>query len=119
LYERTERGVIDEAEWARVARHLAGEETPEEAEATRRWIEADPERQAIVGRLTGIWSAAAAPPRRWDSQAAWERVVAQERGDGRTAAPHVPTSAAVPDRRRRGDGWPALRQCWSSPPASD
>jgi ferric-dicitrate binding protein FerR (iron transport regulator) len=90
--------VIDETEWARVARHLAGEETPEEAEATKRWIEAVPERQVVVGRLTGIWTAAAAPPRRWDSQAAWQRVVAQERRDGRTAAPRAPTTPAVPER---------------------
>ncbi len=71
--------MIDESDWARVARHLAGEESPAESEATRRWLAESPERRAIVDGLTNAWSAAATPANNWDSTAAWQRLVARRR----------------------------------------
>jgi transmembrane sensor len=38
-------------DWDRVARYLAGEAEPREAESTRRWLEADAERLAMVNAL--------------------------------------------------------------------
>jgi transmembrane sensor len=38
-------------DWDRVARYLAGEAEPREGEATRRWLEADAERLAMVNAL--------------------------------------------------------------------
>jgi transmembrane sensor len=38
-------------DWDRIARYLAGEAEPREAEATRRWLEADAERLAMVSAL--------------------------------------------------------------------
>jgi transmembrane sensor len=38
-------------DWDRIARYLAGEAEPREAESTRRWLEADAERLAMVNAL--------------------------------------------------------------------
>lgn len=38
-------------DWDRIARYLAGEAEPREAESTRRWLEADDERLAMVNAL--------------------------------------------------------------------
>ncbi|MDQ6768930.1 MAG: FecR domain-containing protein [Gemmatimonadota bacterium] len=38
-------------DWDRVARYLAGEAEPREAESIRRWLQADPERLAMVNAL--------------------------------------------------------------------
>src|SRR3712207_1298244 len=40
-----------DADWEALARYLAGESSSAEAEATRRWIAARPERAAFVGAL--------------------------------------------------------------------
>lgn len=42
---------IAPGDWDRVARYLAGEAEPREAESTRRWLEADAERLAMVNAL--------------------------------------------------------------------
>src|SRR6202171_2635534 len=42
---------IAPGDWDRIARYLAGEAEPREAESTRRWLEADAERLAMVNTL--------------------------------------------------------------------
>ncbi len=87
--------MIDETDWARLARHLAGEETPDEAAATRAWIESDAERRAVAASIGNAWRAAATPPpRAWDSAAAWKRLNAKALSSGG----RVPT----PVKPRRG-----------------
>src|SRR5712691_8370429 len=62
---------------AALARYLSGESGPAEAEAIRRWIEADPERRRGLEDLKAAWSAAAEQSGGWDLDAMWSRIAAQ------------------------------------------
>ena len=71
-------------EWTRLARYLAGECPPEEAEAARLWIEADPERQRMAAELRAAWDAATVrsdgeDEPTWDTPSAWQRLSARRR----------------------------------------
>jgi transmembrane sensor len=60
-----------------LARYLSGECDPAEAEAIRRWIEADPERRRRVDALRAAWLEAGRAPVQWDTEAMWTGVSAQ------------------------------------------
>ncbi len=45
----------DDPRWDRLIHLVAGELTPDEAAALRRWVEADPSRRAALAQLEAIW----------------------------------------------------------------
>ncbi len=100
--------VTDENEWTRLARYLAGECTPQEAEEIRRWLEADPERQRLAEELKPAWDAATTSSTNWDTPASWQRLAARVRARERRAD----VALVQPEGR---DRWPRRRSWW--PPA--
>lgn len=44
------------ADWARIARHVAGDESPTDARATHAWIREDPRRAAAAESARRIWA---------------------------------------------------------------
>src|SRR4030088_2025444 len=85
-------------DWDRVARYLAGEAEPREAESTRRWLEADAERLALVNALqTALINVSREDSRKPDVESALRKV---KSGFDRTK------SISVSARAGRGDaGW--------------
>ncbi len=62
-------------DWDRVARYLAGEAEPREAEATRLWLEADAERLAMVNALkAALTNVSREDSRKMDVESALRRV---------------------------------------------
>ncbi len=70
--------MIDENAWARLARYVASECSPEEAEEVRRWIEADPSRREALAFMEQVNASAGAARPRWDTDASWMRVAARK-----------------------------------------
>jgi transmembrane sensor len=68
--------MIDDADGHRLARYIAGECSPEEAEAIRRWIAADPARGELLASLEQVWHATGRQPAHWDVEGAWKELVA-------------------------------------------
>jgi len=67
-----------EAPWELLARHLAGEATPEERDKLRAWVAAQPERLGLLTDATRAWERAGASPVRTlfsnaNVEAAWQR----------------------------------------------
>lgn len=50
--------MLDDHDWKRLARYVAGECTPAEAEELRHWIESDPERRDAVAFMRDVDAAA-------------------------------------------------------------
>lgn len=77
--------MIDEIEWPRLARYLAGESTPVEAAEVRAWLEDEPTRAAEAAALrevwetTGQWARGVAEREAFDAVPAWRSVVARKR----------------------------------------
>jgi ferric-dicitrate binding protein FerR (iron transport regulator) len=69
--------MINDSEWVRLARYVAGECTPEDGDATRRWIAASSEREQAAEALRAIGAASTLDAREWDTPVAWERLVAR------------------------------------------
>lgn len=80
--------MLDVESWDRIARYALGECTAAEAVATRAWIEADPERQALADELIRI--ADAGPTAIWQARDAWRRFSAAP------LIPIAPTSRPAP-----------------------
>lgn len=79
-------GMTDDEHWARVARYLAGESTPEEAAQVRRWLAEDPSHQRMLDTLQRAQAAVAIePPANLDVEAALRRV--HERMDAPVVRP--------------------------------
>lgn len=98
----------DSVDWELLARFLAGESPPAEADAVRAWLAADPRRQTVLGALDrALDHAAVPPPAALDVEGALGRVHA------RMDAPETPVIPfRRPERTRPGrGGWrsPALR----------
>ncbi len=93
---------------AALARYLSGESGPAEAEAIRRWIEADPERRRSLEALKAAWSAATEGSGPWDLDAMWSRIAAQMTRPPAAPALQVKPEAEAP-RRRGIKAWPLLR----------
>src|SRR6266480_1555942 len=93
---------------AALARYLSGESGPAEAEAIRRWIEADPERRRGLEDVKAAWSAAAEQSGGWDLDAMWSRIAAQMT---RPPAPPVLQVEREVDAPRRRDvkAWSLFR----------
>ncbi|MFO0092906.1 MAG: FecR family protein [Gemmatimonadaceae bacterium] len=81
------------ADWARIARHVAGDESPTDARATHAWIREDPRRAAAaesarrIWALTGDLTAAARAQnllRAAHSDAGWHRMRARLHASDRT-----------------------------------
>ena len=96
----------DSADWDAIARYYAGESTPDEAAAVRRWLEAHPAEAAALGSLNDATALLAnATPPGLDVEAALKRVV--ERRDAsdiipigsRPTASRTPGRATLPARR--------------------
>jgi len=90
--------MIKDDDWTRLARYFAGECSAEEAEATRRWIDADPARGPVVDRMRAAWEAAATPAASWDTGQSWQRLAARVRA--RAARPRVGLVYASLPRQR-------------------
>jgi transmembrane sensor len=89
---------IGPEDWDRIARYLAGEAEPREAESTRRWLEADAERLAMVNALqTALENVSREDSRKLDVEGALRKV--KSRFD-RTKS--IPASARV---GRDDSGW--------------
>ena len=85
-------------DWDRVARYLAGEAEPREAESTRRWLEADAERLAMVNALqTALENVSREDSRNPDVESALRKV---KSGFDRTKSISVSASAG-----RDNSGW--------------
>jgi transmembrane sensor len=95
----------DSADWDAIARYFAGESTPDEAAAVRRWLEAHPAEASALGSLNDATALlATATPPDLDVEAALKRVV--ERRDAADVIPignrptrRTPAPATVPARR--------------------
>lgn len=77
------------ADWAAIERVLSGDASPEERQQVREWAAGDAENAALYAQLEMAWRSAAQDGRRYDSDAAWQRVRAQLHDDAvvRRAAP--------------------------------
>jgi transmembrane sensor len=85
-------------DWDRVARYLAGEAEPREAESTRRWLEADAERLAMVNALqAALVNVSREDSRNLDVDSALRKV---KSGFDRTKS--IPVSARA---KRENSGW--------------
>src|ERR1700693_3460497 len=85
-------------DWDRVARYLAGEAEPREKESTRRWLEADAERLAMVNALpAALVNVSRADSRKLDVESALRKV---KSGFDRTKS--IPVSAGA---GRDSSGW--------------
>jgi transmembrane sensor len=85
-------------DWDRVARYLAGEAEPREAESTRRWLEADAERLAMVNALqAALVNVSREDSRKLDVESALRKV---KSGFDRTKSIPFSTGAA-----RNDSGW--------------
>ncbi len=93
---------------AALARYLSGESGPAEAEAIRRWIEADPERRRGLEDVKAAWSAAAEQSGGWDLDAMWSRIAAQMTRPPAPPALQVEREVDAP-RGRDVKAWPMLR----------
>jgi ferric-dicitrate binding protein FerR (iron transport regulator) len=93
-----------EINWPLVARHLAGDCSPDEEEQLRRWMAEDPARARMVEGMARVWRAAAhrAPPDPRAVEASWARIEGRIRDA--SAAPFARPIAA-PARRRRPAIW--------------
>ena len=65
---------MDGISWDQLARFFAGELPAPEAERLRHWVEADPDRTALVARLREVWNEAAGLRQAWDAEAALHRI---------------------------------------------
>src|SRR5690349_324661 len=59
--------------WIRLDRWVRAEGTPEELEALRRWVESDPELQAMAEAMRTVGRPADGP-HRWNAQGRWQRL---------------------------------------------
>jgi transmembrane sensor len=85
-------------DWDRVARYLAGEAEPREKESTRRWLEADAERLAMVNALqAALVNVSREDSRKLDVESALRKV---KSGFDRTKS--IPVSAGA---GRDSSGW--------------
>jgi len=87
--------MLDETDFARIDRFLAGECTPGEAAAVERWIEGDADRRALVATLrstarAGDWHA--------DSSSAWARVRQEALQTAATRVARFPAPRPAPLR---------------------
>jgi transmembrane sensor len=95
----------DSTDWDAIARYFAGESTPDEAAAARRWLDAHPAEASALGSLNDATALLAnATPPGLDVEAALKRVV--ERRDVADVTPigspptrRTPARATVPARR--------------------
>ena len=104
----------DSTDWEAVARYFAGESTPDEVEAVRRWLEAHPAEAAALGSLSDAASQlATTTPPGLDVEAALKRVA--ERRDAadvipigsRPAIHRTPSRTVAPARRWQPFAMPA------------
>ena len=85
-------------DWDRVARYLAGEAEPREAESTRRWLEADAERLAMVNALqAALVNVSREDSRKPDVESALRKV--------KSGFDHTKTIGFPASARRADPGW--------------
>ena len=85
-------------DWDRIARYLAGEAEPREKESTRRWLEADAERLAMVNALqAALVNVSREDSRKPDVESALRKV---KSGFDRTKSVSIPAGAG-----REDAGW--------------
>lgn len=94
----------DSVDWEALARFLAGESPPREADAVRAWLAADPGRQAVLGALDRALDHAVVPPvANLDVDAALARVHRRMDAPETPVTPlrrTAPPSVAAPPRWR-------------------
>src|SRR4030095_3061091 len=82
------------ADWEAIARYFAGESTPDEAAAVRRWLEANPAEAAALRSLNDATALlASATPPGLDVEAALKRV-----SERRGSADVIPINSPQPGR---------------------
>jgi transmembrane sensor len=85
---------FDDLPYDALARYFAGELADREAEALRRWMDADPERRQLVERLREVWAQARALRQSWNAEAALRRIKTMEPESAR-AAPSFPWALRI------------------------
>lgn len=70
--------MIDENEWGRIARYLAGECSPDEAKALQQWIESDAERRLAAAFMRDVDERMSASRPAWDTAGSWTRLLARK-----------------------------------------
>lgn len=90
-----------EAPWNLLAKHLAGEATPDELEQLRSWITADPKRLGLLTDATRAWERTGAAPvadlfSTADVEAAWQRFRPKMAGATPAAPPRMQISRPEP-----------------------
>ena len=90
---------MDDQDWSRLARYLAGECTPDEVLATERWLLVDPDRQRAHEAMRVAFAEAAVPPVEWNTEAAALRLT---RRRGQLHRPSQATHARRSSRWIRG-----------------
>src|SRR5688500_4901794 len=66
--------MLDDRDWQRLARYVAGESTGDEAESTRAWLESDAARRELHARMQEVWELARVNESRWDARRSWDRM---------------------------------------------
>jgi transmembrane sensor len=94
--------MIDETEWRRLTRYLAGECAPDEAGEMQRRIDGDPELQAALVFIRDMRAAAKEAAPAWDTDASWQRLAARKVARERRPAlsPYVWSQRRIPTGRR-------------------
>jgi len=91
---------VSESDWQRLDRYVAGEGTAEEREELRRWIDGNPELQALVEVMRTAQRLPTPTTLRWDSQTSW-REVSVRLGLAPKREPAGPVLELVRQGRRR------------------
>lgn len=95
---------MEDIDWQRLARYLAGECSPAEKHRLEAWIEADPTRRRLMKNLRSLWEAsdqseAASAPDDLDIDADWNQLRDKMRARERA----VPPPSSPGDSRRHRD----------------
>lgn len=75
--------MIDQSEWSRIVRFLAGESSPAESTEILNLIDSDAAFARQVDEVRAIWNATAGQPLAWDTDSAWMRLSLRARSETR------------------------------------
>jgi transmembrane sensor len=98
---------LDGADWALIARYLAGECSAEETAQLEQWLDLDPARRAQIDELRRVWARSVELPEivePVDVEAARRRAMARIRANGHAVPGHeraLTVSSPTPIHRRR------------------
>jgi transmembrane sensor len=101
--------MLDDHDWQRLARYVAGETSGDERESTRAWLESDAARRELHARMKEAWDVARVDESRWDSRRSWDRMRARLES---REIPSLRTDAARPHIAHYRAFAPASERSW-------